>query len=235
MWYYYASGIILIPGILFALYASFKVNSTYAKYSKVYGRRGETAAVVARNMLNDANLYDVAVIRTGGHLTDHFDPRSKTLALSDSVYNSTSVAAIGIAAHEVGHAIQHKQEYVPLKIRSALVPVVNISSRVLWPIVFLGFIFSFLIELPGFGEVFLIAGLVLFGGAFLFSLVTLPVEFNASSRAYRTILDNRILDREEAALSKKVLNAAALTYVASMLVALLNLVRFLMVFARRRR
>lgn len=232
MWEYYLLGFILLPGILLAMYASIKVNTTYSKYSRVASASGLTAAQVAELMLRNAGLYDVRITCIGGNLTDHFDPRTRTLALSQGVYHSTSVAAIGVAAHEVGHAIQHSEGYVPLKLRSAMVPVINISSRLLWPILIIGLLFTFLIEIPLLGDIFLIAGLVVFGGSLIFSLVTLPVEFNASSRAYRTLIDNQILSVQEANLSKKVLNAAALTYVASMVMALLNLLRFLLIFGR---
>ncbi len=232
MWEYYLLGFILLPGILLAMYASIKVNTTYSKYSHVASASGLTAAQVAELMLRNAGLYDVRITCIGGNLTDHFDPRTRTLALSQGVYHSTSVAAIGVAAHEVGHAIQHSEGYVPLKLRSAMVPVINISSRLLWPILIIGLLFTFLIEIPLLGDIFLIAGLVVFGGSLIFSLVTLPVEFNASSRAYRTLIDNQILSVQEANLSKKVLNAAALTYVASMVMALLNLLRFLLIFGR---
>lgn len=232
MWEYYLLGFILLPGILLAMYASIKVNTTYSKYSHVASASGLTAAQVAELMLRNAGLYDVRITCIGGNLTDHFDPRTRTLALSQGVYHSTSVAAIGVAAHEVGHAIQHSEGYVPLKLRSAMVPVINISSRLLWPILIIGLLFTFLIEIPLLGDIFLIAGLVVFGGSLIFSLVTLPVEFNASSRAYRTLIDNQILSVQEANLSRKVLNAAALTYVASMVMALLNLLRFLLIFGR---
>ena len=232
MWEYYLLGFILLPGILLAMYASIKVNTTYSKYSRMASASGLTAAQVAELMLRNAGLYDVRITCIGGNLTDHFDPRTRTLALSQGVYHSTSVAAIGVAAHEVGHAIQHSEGYVPLKLRSAMVPVINISSRLLWPILIIGLLFTFLIEIPLLGDIFLIAGLVVFGGSLIFSLVTLPVEFNASSRAYRTLIDNQILSVQEANLSKKVLNAAALTYVASMVMALLNLLRFLLIFGR---
>ncbi len=234
-WEYYLWGIILLPGLLFAIYASVRVNRSYAKYSKVKTQAGLTGAEVAAQMLKDAGAYDVGIVRTGGHLTDHYDPRSKTLALSESVYSGTSVAAIGIAAHEVGHAIQHDTEYFPLKIRSALVPVVNISSRMLWPVIMIGLFFSFLVENTLFGELFILAGIIMFGAALVLSLVTLPVEFDASRRAFRTLYDKGPLTREEAVQSKKVLNAAALTYVAAMLVSLLQLLRFLLVAASRRR
>lgn len=232
MWEYYLLGIILLPGMLLAMYAGIKVNTTYSKYSRVASASGLTAAQVAELMLRNAGLYDVRITCIGGNLTDHFDPRTRTLALSQGVYRSTSVAAIGVAAHEVGHAIQHSEGYVPLRIRSAMVPVINLSSRLLWPILIIGLLFTFLIELPLLGDIFLIAGLVIFGGSLLFSLVTLPVEFNASSRAYHTLIDNRILSVREANQSRKVLNAAALTYVASMIMALLNLLRFLLIFGR---
>lgn len=234
-WEYYLAGIVLIPGIIFSIYASFKVRSSFTKYSRVYSRSGMTGAQVARRLLESAGLHDVGVLRTSGHLTDHYDPRSRTLSLSDSVHDSTSVAAIGVAAHEVGHALQHDKNYVPLKMRSAIVPMVNFSSRMLMPIVFLGLFFSFLIENPLVSDVVFLAGIAVFGITLLLTLITLPVEFNASRRAREILVRDDILGRDEAAQAKSVLSAAALTYVASFLMALLSLLRFILVFNRRRR
>ena len=235
MWEYYLLGFILLPGILLAMYASIKVNTTYSKYSHVASASGLTAAQVAELMLRNAGLYDVRITCIGGNLTDHFDPRTRTLALSQGVYHSTSVAAIGVAAHEVGHAIQHSEGYVPLKLRSAMVPVINISSRLLWPILIIGLLFTFLIEIPLLGDIFLIAGLVVFGGSLIFSLVTLPVEFNASRRALQTLESAHLLDGSELGSARKVLSAAAMTYVAALLVSVAQLLRFVLAFAGRRR
>lgn len=236
MIYYYLSGIILIPGLLLSMYATVKVNSTFSRYSRAFAKSGMTAAQVAMSMMVRAGLSDVHIVKAKGHLTDHYDPRSRTLALSESVYNSSSVSAIGVAAHEVGHAIQHEQGYLPLKIRSALVPVVNISNRLLWPILMIGIVFSFLVQSnTTFGNIFLIAGLIIFGASALFSLVTLPVETNASKRALQILNSDGYLTADETAAAKKVLSAAALTYVTALLVSFLNLLRFLIIFSRFRR
>lgn len=234
--YYYLTGIILIPGILLSLYATIRVNATFSKYSRQFAESGMTAAQVALSMMTRAGLHDIHVMRVRGNLTDHYDPRSRTLALSESVYDSNSVAAIGVAAHEVGHAIQHDEGYVLLKIRNKLVPIVNVSNRLLWPILIIGMIFSFLVTSQGvFGKVFLIAGLVIFGGSLLFSLITLPVETNASRRALKILETDGYLTEGETKCAKKVLSAAALTYLSALLVSILNILRFLLMFSRFRR
>lgn len=226
-WEYYLMGIILIPGIIFAAIAQSKVNNAYSAYSKVLSKSGKTAAEVARLILDTAGCTDITITRVNGHLSDHYNPKKKIIALSSSVHDSTSVAALGIAAHEVGHAIQYKKGYLPMKVRSLLIPITNLSSVVLWPLVIIGLIFNF-VAIPGsiVGNVFLWIGIAFFGISVLLNLVTLPVEYNASNRASKILFDAQILDQTEVNGAKKVLNAAALTYVAALLVSVLNLLRF---------
>lgn len=202
---------IIIP-LLISMWASFSVNSTFNKYSKITNRRGLTAAQVAEQLLRSAGIINVRIERVSGNLTDHYDPKTKVVRLSDSVYSSTSVASIGVAAHEVGHAIQHAVGYTPIKIRTAIVPLVNISSKLAVPMFVLGLLLS-MTSLAW-------LGVILFSAVVLFSLVTLPVEFNASSRAVKNLIAYNILSAEENDMAKKVLSAAAMTYVASALASI---------------
>lgn len=216
---------VLIP-VLISIWASARVNSTFKKYSDYRNARNLTAAEVTRMILDRNGQQEVRIERVGGSLTDHYDPRDNTIRLSESVYDSTSCAAIGVAAHEAGHAAQHAKGYVPIKIRNALVPVANLASRLAVPLVLLGFI----MELGGLVDF----AIVLYSAVVLFSLITLPVEFDASRRAVVTLDEYGILSTEENAAAKKVLHAAAMTYVASMLVALGSFLRVLTLFGRRR-
>lgn len=219
--------ILVLPALIFTMYAQSKVNSTFKKYSAVGNRRGFTGAQVARKILDMNGLQNVVVERVGGNLTDHFDPKANVVRLSDATYGSTSVAAIGVAAHEVGHAVQHAEGYAPIKIRNSIVPVVQIASYAAWPLAILGIIMSF----DGLANF----GVLLFGAVVLFQLITLPVEFNASSRALKTLDNYAILEGEELKSSKKVLSAAAMTYVASAAVAVANLLRLLTIVGGRNR
>ena len=219
--------IFVLPALIFTMYAQSKVSSTFKKYSTVANRQGFTGAQVARRILDMNGLHNVVVERISGNLTDHFDPRSNVVRLSDSTYSSTSVAAIGVAAHEVGHAVQHAEGYAPIKIRNSIVPVVQIASYAAWPLAIFGIILSF-DNLANFG-------VILFGAVVLFQLITLPVEFNASSRAVKTLENYAILDGDELQSSKKVLSAAAMTYVASAAVAIANLLRLLTIVGGRNR
>lgn len=216
---------VLIP-LLISIWASMRVNTTFKKYSQYSNSKNLSAAEVTRMILDRNGQSDVRIERVGGNLTDHYDPRSNTIRLSESVYDSTSCAAIGVAAHEAGHAAQHAKGYVPIKIRNALVPVANIASYIAVPLVLLGFI----MELGGLVDI----AIILYSAVVLFSLVTLPVEFNASRRAIVTLDEYGILSEEENAAAKKVLQAAAMTYVASTLVALGSFLRILVLFGRRR-
>ena len=220
--------ILVLIGVVITLMASAKVKSTFAKYSKIRTRNGVTGAQAAERILNNSGIYDVQIECVSGNLTDHYDPKNKVLRLSDSVYGKDSLAAVGVAAHECGHAIQHQNFYAPLAIRSALVPVANIGSMAAWPIIILGIILSY--------NAFLInIGIVLFSAAVLFQLVTLPVEFNASSRAIARLSETGILYGDELSGSKKVLDAAALTYVAAAAATILQLLRLILLFGGRRR
>ncbi|MDR0850114.1 MAG: zinc metallopeptidase [Christensenellaceae bacterium] len=233
---YYIMGIILLPAIIFAIWAQSKVHSTYSRYSQVTSRRGTTAAELLEHLKRVCYLENITIKKVKGHLTDHYNSHTKELALSDGVYNSSSVAALGIACHEFGHALQDKDGYIPLKLRQIIIPVSNFASTLLMPLVIIGLIFGFAVEGGGLlGEIFLWSGVVLFGSATLANLVTLPVEYNASNRAIKVLRDSVTLEEDELVMAKKVLNAAALTYVAALLISLLNLVRFLLIVLAHRR
>ncbi len=225
--FFFTPGMIfLVPALIVAIYAQYKVKSTFNKYNQIYARNNLSGAEVARRIMLKKGINNVAVQKIGGKLGDHYDPRKKVLNLSKDVYNSNSLAAIGVAAHEAGHAIQDKSGYKPLKIRASLVPAANIGSSWGLPLAIFGFFLNsqFMIGL----------GLVVFTAAFLFHLVTLPVEFNASNRAIALLARERLLKEEELKGAKKVLRAAAFTYVAATLVALANLLRILMLFGMGR-
>lgn len=200
---------LVLIGVVLSLLASGKVKSTFSRYSQVRNSRGLTGAQAAEQVLHTAGIYDVRIEHVGGNLTDHYDPRTKVLRLSDSVYGQTSVAAVGVAAHECGHAIQHARGYAPLKLRSTLVPVANFGAKLAWPLIIFG------LFIRGESSTLLInAGIIAFLAAVVFQLVTLPVEFNASNRAIRMLADSGMMYGEEIKGAKKVLSAAALTYVA---------------------
>jgi Zn-dependent membrane protease YugP len=210
---------LLIPALLLAMWAQMRVKSVFARYSAVGSRRGVTAASAARAILDRFGLQDVPVNRVGGNLTDHYDPRDKSLSLSDSVYGSTSIAAIGVAAHEVGHAIQDSVNYSPLKIRNTIVPVVGIGSTLAFPLFFIGILLR--------GQMLMDLGILLFLGVILFHLVTLPVEFDASNRALRVLADTGILSTDEIGGAGSVLRAASWTYIAATVMAFAQLIRLL--------
>lgn len=216
--------ILVLIGAILCMAASAKVNSTYNKYSKVRSMTGMTGAQVAQKILQYNGIYDVQIEHVRGNLTDHYDPSKKVLRLSDSVYGSTSVAAIGVAAHECGHAVQHQVGYLPIKIRSALVPAANIGSKLGLPLILLGVIFG------GAGSTLAQIGIWVFALAVLFQIVTLPVEFNASGRAIKMLDQYGILHHQEVGHVKKVLSAAALTYVAAAASAILQLLRLVLIF-----
>ncbi len=227
--------ILVIPAILFAMYAQFKVNSAFARYSKLKNANGMTGAQIAERILELNGIRDVKVNRIGGKLTDHYDPRSRELNLSESVYDSTSVAAVGIAAHEVGHAIQHDTGYIALNVRNAIFPVVNIGSNMAMPVFLIGMLISGLFTGMGeFGYLVMQLGIVMFTLVLAFQVITLPVEFNASKRAIMALEDNNLLSGEEVEPAKKVLGAAALTYVAAVAVTLTQLLRMLLLAGKRR-
>ena len=224
--YYDWSIIILLPGLLICLLAQARVKSTFAKYQKVAAQQGAQAQQVARRLLDEAGLQAVPIEVIGGQLSDHYDPRARVLRLSADVARSTSVASIGVAAHEVGHAIQHARSYTPLTLRNAIYPVVSLSSHLAIPLL----IFGFILELSG----LVTAALVLYAMVVVFQLVTLPVEYNASARARTLLAQSGALSGEEVAQAGKVLNAAAMPYVAATLMALLQFLRLLLIFANRR-
>lgn len=218
--------IIIIPAFVLAIYAQYKVKGTFSKYNKIYSNSGLTGSEVVRKLLYEQGITDVAVQQIDGKLTDHYDPHKKVLNLSREVYGNNSLAAIGVAAHEAGHAIQDARDYKPLKIRASLVPAANIGSSMGLPLALFGFFIR--------ADFMIMLGLILFLGAFLFHLVTLPVEFNASNRAISLLNKSKYLTGKELQGAKKVLRSAAFTYVAATLVALANLLRILMLFGMSR-
>lgn len=218
--------ILVIIGAALSMWASSRVNGTFQKYSKVYSMTGMTGAEAAKRILNSQGIFDVTVQAVKGQLTDHYDPRTKTVNLSEAVYGQTSVAAVGVAAHECGHAIQDNVGYVPLRMRAAFVPVANIGSKMSMPLILIGL---FLGLTP-----FLEFGIWMFVAVVLFQVITLPVEFNASSRAVRLVGEIGILQEQEVDGTKKVLGAAALTYVAAVAASMLQLLRLVMLFGGRR-
>lgn len=232
-WEYVVMGIILIPGIIFAIIAQTKVNSAYNYYIKVKSKSGITAAEAARKILDGANLEKVNVQIISGRLTDNYNPIKNTVSLSKEISESDSIAALGIALHEVGHAIQYNKNYFPIKFRSFVVNFSNIVSTFLWPMVIIGLLFNFVWINGTVGAIFLWSGVGFFGLAVLLNLVTLPVEYNASNRALNILEKTKILDSSELPGCKKVLRAAGLTYVAALVMAILNLLRFVLVFAHR--
>lgn len=218
-WGFDGTYVLIILAFLISALVSAKMNATFSKYSKVRSYCGMTGAQAAQRILSSAGIYDVRIEHVSGKLTDHYDPSNKVLRLSDAVYGNTSIAAIGVAAHECGHAVQHARNYVPLSVRSAIVPVANFGSQLSWPLFLAGLIFSF--------RPLLMIGILLFCAALLFQIVTLPVEFNASARALRMLDETGIMGRQEIRGTKKVLRAAAMTYVAAVIGSLLQLLRLL--------
>lgn len=226
-WFYDSTYILVILAAVISLIASARVKSTYAKYSRVLSARGITAEQAAEQILHGAGIGQVPVMQVAGNLTDHYDPRSQTLALSQTVYGSNSVAAIGVAAHECGHAIQDAENYMPIRIRNTIVPVVNFGSKLSWPLMLIGLIMAY--------DPLVLAGIWMFGLVVAFQVITLPVEFNASRRAVRILEERGILGSEELKGAKKVLSAAAMTYVAAAVGSLLQLARLLLIRNSRRR
>lgn len=227
--YFDPTYIFIIIGVLICSVASVRVKSIFSRFSGMRNHLGLTGAQAAERVLHGAGIYDVRIERTSGHLTDHYDPRNKVLRLSDSTYGQCSVAAVGVAAHECGHAIQHAKGYAPLQFRSALVPIANFGSAISWPLIVLGLFISGKSSI-----LFINIGILAFSLAVLFQLVTLPVEYNASGRAVRILAETGMMQGEEIVAAKKVLNAAALTYVASAASAILQLVRILVLTGGRR-
>ena len=233
--YYYGYGfdwtyvVLVLPCLILSLWASSNVNSTFKKYSKQFSRRGITGADAARRVLTANGVSGVRIDRVGGNLTDHYDPHTNVIRLSDDVYNNTSTAAIGVACHEAGHAVQYAVGYAPIKLRAAIIPVTNFGSKLAMPLILLGLLFT------AFGDTLIYLGIACFGLSLVFQLVTLPVEFNASRRALQAIEDGNLLTEEEQRGAKKTLTAAALTYVAATAVALAQLLRLIALFGGRGR
>ena len=222
--------ILVLFGVVLSLIASAGVNNAFSKYSKIRNMRGITGAEAAERVLHSAGIYDVRIERVRGNLSDHYDPRSKVLRLSEGVHDQATVAAVGIASHECGHAIQHAQGYAPLQLRSVLVPVANFGSKIAWPLILIGLLFSRESSI-----IFIYLGIFAYLAAVLFQVITLPVEFNASRRAIQMIEQNAMLQEGEMKGTKKVLRAAALTYVAAALTSILQLVRIFLLAGGRRR
>lgn len=232
MGYYYwdPTYILVVIGAVICMIASARVKGTFNKYSQLRSMSGMNGAQVAQRVLQASGIYDVQVRHVSGSLTDHYDPRTKTVNLSDPVYNATSVAALGVAAHECGHAIQHAKNYAPLSIRSALVPIANFGSMLAWPVILIGLLFN-----TRSSGLIIDIGILLFSAAVLFQLVTLPVEFDASRRALVMLRTQGILADDELKYTRRVLKSAALTYVASAAAAILQLLRIILITNGRRR
>ena len=224
--------VLVLPCVILAMIASANVNSTFKRYSKEYSTRRISGAQAAQRVLSANGVSGVRIERVSGNLTDHYDPKTNVIRLSDSVYDSTSVAAIGVACHEAGHAVQYAQHYAPIKLRAAIIPITNIGSKLAMPLILLGLLFSFG---ENFSYGFVYAGIACFGLSLVFQLVTLPVEFNPSRRAMQAIQYGELLTEEEQRGARKTLTAAAMTYVAATAVALAQLVRLLAIFGGRRR
>jgi len=224
--------VLVLPCVLFSLWASSSVNSTFKKYSAQLSRRGITGAQAADRVLRANGVSGVRIERISGNLTDHFDPSTNVIRLSDSVYSNTSTAAIGVACHEAGHAVQYAQNYAPIKLRAAIIPITNIGSKLAMPLILIGLLLAVFENLS---YTFVYLGIACFGLSLVFQLVTLPVEFNASRRALSAIESSELLTEEEQKGARKTLTAAAMTYVAATAVALAQLLRLIMIFGRRRR
>jgi len=224
--------VLVLPCILLSLWASSNVNSTFKKYSKQYSSRRLTGAEAAQRVLMANGVRGVRIERVSGNLTDHYDPRTNVIRLSDNVYSNTSTAAIGVACHEAGHAVQYAENYAPIKLRAAIIPLTNFGSRIAMPLILAGILFS---TLGVFSDTLVYLGIAAFGLSLVFQLITLPVEFNASRRALQAIEGANLLTEEEQRGAKKTLTAAALTYVAATAVALAQLLRLIAIFGGRRR
>lgn len=224
--------VLVLPFVLLSLWASSNVNRTFRKYSRQHSVRRLTGAEAAQRVLMANGVSGVRIERIGGNLTDHFDPRTNVIRLSDDVYGNTSTAAIGVACHEAGHAVQYAQDYAPIKLRAAIIPLTNFGSQIAMPLILAGILFSFL---GRFSDVLIYTGIAAFAMSLVFQLVTLPVEFNASHRAMQAIAQTNLLTEEEQKGARKTLTAAAMTYVAATAVALTQLLRLILLFGNRRR
>lgn len=228
-WTYVA---LVLPCLLLSIWASANVNSTFKRYSKQYSLRQLTGAEAAQRVLRANGVTGVRIERVGGNLSDHYDPRTNVIRLSDGVYSNTSTAAIGVACHEAGHAVQYAKGYAPIKLRAAIIPITNFGSKLAMPLILLGLLFSIF---GSFSTILIYLGIACFGLSLVFQLVTLPVEFNASRRAMQAISQGELLTQEEQAGARKTLTAAALTYVAATAVSLAQLLRLVALYGNRRR
>ena len=224
--------VLVLPCLILSLWASARVNSTFKKYSRQISIRQITGVQAAHRVLQANGVNNIRIERVSGNLTDHYDPRTNVIRLSDGVYDSTSTAAIGVACHEAGHAVQYAQNYAPIKLRAAIIPITNIGSRLAMPLILIGLLFT---ALGNFSQTIIYIGIACFGLSLVFQLITLPVEFNASRRALEAIESGNLLTEEEQVGAKKTLSAAALTYVAATAVALVQLLRLISLFGRRNR
>lgn len=224
--------VLVLPCIILALIASANVNNTFKRYAKQFSTKGITGADAARQVLKNHNVYDVSIEHVSGNLTDHYDPKTNVIRLSDSVYNSSSTAAIGVACHEAGHAVQYAQAYFPIKIRSAIIPITNFGSRLAMPLILLGVLLT---ALGYYSYTIVYIGIACFSLSLIFQLITLPVEFNASRRALKAISEGQLLTERELRGARKTLSAAAMTYVAAAAVSLAQLLRLILLFGGRRR
>ncbi len=226
-WVYYLLGLIMLPGIILGIWAEIKVYTNFNEYNKIETKTGRKAKDVARYMLDGAGYTETQITSIKGELTDNYNPQTDTVSLSSSVYNQNSIAAIGVCAHEIGHVFQHKEKYSPIRIRNALVPVINFTGFFIWPLLFVGLIME-LFYVGTTADVFLYIGVGLYALNVIFCLITLPIELNASKRAYKMLAATSEMDEDELMGVKKVLNSAALTYVASLVTSILSLLRLVM-------
>jgi len=232
---YTVAAILFIPALIWMIFVGIKVRSTFRKFDKIGSSSNIKGSQMAKGVLERAGLPEIDVVMIQGSLNDHFDPRDNTVYLSQATYNSSSVAALGIAAHEVGHAIQHNENYAPLKLRTAAAPVINVTSRLAFPLIFFGIILEVLMGVTNFAYYVLVIGVIFYGAYTLFTLITLPVEYNASNRAKKILYESGILTMEETHMAGKVLSAAAKTYLAAFVVSLLQFLRLLSLLTGRRR
>jgi len=226
-WLYYILGIVMIPGIIMGIWAQTKVHSAFSEYNKVETKHGKTAKEVARFILDSSGNINTKIQQVRGELTDNYNPKTNTVSLSESVYNQNTISAIGVTAHEIGHVIQHREKYTPIKVRNALVPVLNISGYLMWPLILIGFILEFSYYTTA-ADILIYIGIGIYALNTIFCLITLPIEINASKRAEKMLLATAELDEEEIKGVKKVLKAAALTYVAALVTSILSLLRLIL-------
>lgn len=233
-WIYYILGIVMIPGIVIGIWAQIRVTTTFNEYNKIETKHGVSASKVARFMLDAGGCYDTKVNQVAGELTDHFNPKTNTVSLSQSVHDQSTIAAVGVTAHEIGHVFQHREKYAPMRVRNFLVPVINFTSFLVWPMLFIGIILEFTYWLTA-ANVLIYIAIGLYALNTIFCLITLPIELNASKRAEKMLLSTGELDEEEIKGVKKVLNAAAYTYVAALVTSILSLLRLILSIAMIRK